>query len=485
MKNNYFMLIAVMVHLYTTAQNYTSATLVSGLEYPVAFDVAPDGRFFITEKGDGSNTPSQKARIRVYNNSGALLSTFYDLSDSTISTSERGVLGIELDPDFLVNHYLYVYYNHLYNNDERIRILRFTEASNIGTNPTIIFDLPAFDTIHGHVGGNLHFRPSQPNHIYFTIGDLLYAQTDPVLNYANKITNPFGKVLRIKKDGSIPTDNPFYDDGNPLAGNCDWIWSYGHRNPFDFCFSPVNDSLYCSENGLYYWDEVNLISKGLFYGWAQCEGNYQNSSNTTLCNVPGAQLPIAAFGAPLPAVTGILFYTGTAWSSLTNHLLVADNNNGNIYDCTLGNPPAYNTVTNQTLLGDMTGTGGLTTLKQSPDGCIYAMNGGYTTNGAILKICPIAQGIFENRYPVLSLTAYPNPATTTVSLELNLAEDRTLELQLTDVLGKSISTTHTNVSTGKNTIGMELKHGLCGIYFIKLKDLSSKQMLATKKLVIE
>lgn len=479
------MLIAVMVHFYTTAQNYTSATLVSGLQYPVAFDVAPDGRFFITEKGDGSNTPSQKARIRVYNNSGTLLSTFYDLSDSTISTSERGVLGIELDPDFLVNHYLYVYYNHLYNNDERIRILRFTEASNVGTNPVIIFDLPAFDTIHGHVGGNLHFRPSQPNHIYFTIGDLLYAQTDPVLNYANKITNPFGKVLRIKKDGGIPTDNPFYDDGNPLSGNCDWIWSYGHRNPFDFCFSPVNDSLYCSENGLYYWDEVNLISKGLFYGWAQCEGNYLNSSNTTLCNVPGAQLPITSFGAPLPAVTGILFYTGTSWSNLTNHLLVADNNNGNIYDCTLGNAPAYNTVTNRTILGDMTSTGGLTTLKQSPDGCIYAMNGGYTTNGAIFKICPVAQGIFENHYPVLSLTVYPNPATTSVSLELNSAEDRTLELQLTDVLGRSISIEHTNINAGKNRIGMELKHDLCGIYVIKLKDLDTKQLLATKKLVIE
>lgn len=485
MKKTYAILIAAMSHFCISAQNYNSTTVVSGLQYPVAFDVAPDGRFFLTEKGDGSNTPSQKARILVYNNSGTLLSTFYDLSDSTISTSERGVLGIALDPDFSVNHYVYVYYNHFYNNVERIRILRFTEAANVGTDPTIIFDLPEIDSIYGHVGGNLHFRPSQPNHIYFTIGDLLYAQTDPMLNHANKITKPFGKVLRINKDGGIPTDNPFYDDGNPLNGNCDWIWSYGHRNPFDFCFSPVNDSLYCSENGMYYWDEVNLISKGLFYGWAECEGNYMNSSNTALCNVPGAQLPITSFGSPLPAVTGVLFYSGTTWNSLDNHLLVADNNNGNIYDCTLGNAPAYNTVTNRTILGDMTTSGGLTTLKQSPDGCIYAMNGGYTTNGGIFKICPIAQGIFENHYPILSLEIYPNPAVTAITIELDLSEERMIELHLTDIIGKTISTEKIVSKTGKNLINLELEDELRGIYVIQLKDLDTKQVLSTKKLVID
>jgi glucose/arabinose dehydrogenase len=485
MKRITLIFIFIITNCWLTGQNYTSTTVLSGLQYPVAFDVAPDGRFFITEKGDGTNASSQKARILVYNNSSLLLSTFYDLSDSTISTLERGVLGIALDPGFSANHYVYVYYNHFYNNDERIRILRFTETANVGTNPAVIFDLPAFDTIHGHVGGNLHFRPSQPNHIYFTIGDLLYQQTDPGLNYANKITNPFGKVLRIKKDGSIPTDNPFYDDGNPLASNCDWIWSYGHRNPFDFCFSPVNDSLYCSENGMFYWDEVNLIHKGSFYGWAQCEGNYMNSSNTNLCNDPGATLPITDFGAPLPAVTGILFYSGTAWNSLNNHLLVADNNNGNIYDCTLGNAPFYNTVTNRVLLGDMTASGGLTSLKQSSDGCIYAMNGGYTTNGGIFKICPVAQNIFEVPTPVLSFEIYPNPAKSHISIDLTLSEDKVIQLLITDVFGKTIDTEILVAPTGKTTFITGLKNNPAGIYFIQLKDQETNQLLGAKKLLID
>lgn len=484
MKKKCFIFIAVIYAFSISAQTYNSTTLVTGLQYPVAFDVASDGRFFITEKGDESNTASQKSRIQVYTNNGNLLGTFYDLSDSTVSTLERGVLGIALDPEFNINHYVYVYYNHLYNNDERIRIVRFTEASNVGTNPVIIFDLEILVTVFGHVGGNLHFRPSQPDKIYFTIGDLLYSQTNPTLNYANKITNPFGKVLRINKDGTIPTDNPFYDNGNPLTTNCDWIWSYGHRNPFDFCFSPVNDSLYCSENGMFSWDEVNVISKGNFYGWADCEGNYINNSTTVLCNVQNATAPITTWGNPLPAVTGIMVYSGITWNALNNHLLVADYNNGFIYDCTLGNPPAYNIVTNRIQLGDMTSSGGLTTLKQSEDGCIYAMNGGYTTNGAIYKICPLNIG-FKYLDKIGSISIYPNPVKQTVNIEMNLTEPKLLVLEFLDVSSQIFSNETIKAEAGKTSFILNLKNVPVGLYFLQLKDTESRQTIGVTKIIVE
>lgn len=484
MKKKCFIFITVIYCYCISAQTYNSTPLVTGLQYPVAFDVAPDGRFFITEKGDESNTPSQKSRIQVYTNNGNLLGTFYDLSDSTVSTLERGVLGIALDPEFNTNHYVYVYYNHLYNNDQRIRIVRFTEASNVGTNPVVIFDLEVFVTIFGHVGGNLHFRPSQPDKIYFTIGDLLYSQTNPTLNYANKITNPFGKVLRINKNGTIPTDNPFYDNENPLTTNCDWIWSYGHRNPFDFCFSPVNDSLYCSENGMFSWDEVNVISKGNFYGWADCEGNYINNSTTVLCNIQNAIAPITTWENPLPAVTGIMVYSGTTWNALNNHLLVADNNNGFIYDCTLGNPPAYNIVTNRIQLGDITISGGLTTLKQSDDGCIYAMNGGYTTNGAIFKICPLNIG-FEHLDNIGSISIYPNPAKQTVNIEMNLTEPKLLVLEFLDVSSQIFSNETIKAEAGKTSFILNLKNVPVGLYFLQLKDTESRQTISVSKIIVE
>lgn len=469
------------------AQAQTTSTVLSGLQYPVAFDVAPDGRFFITEKGDGSiSTAGQKSRIVVYSASGTLSGTFYNLSDSTNSDGERGVLGIALDPAFASNHYVYVYYNHRRSGDERIRLVRFTEASNAGTNPKIIFDLDVADNIPGnHVGGNLHFRPSEPGKIYFTLGDLGPNQSNPTANYANKITNPYGKILRINKDGTIPTDNPFYDDGNPLSGNCDWIWSYGHRNPFDFCFGP-NDSLYCSENGLNTWDEANLVRKGAYYGWAECEGYYQNGSTTTTCSAVGAVPPIVDWGSPLPSVTGILYYRGTAWSALNNHLLVADYVGGRIHDCVLGNAPFYNTVSSKTVLGDFS-TGGLTTLMQSPEGCIYAMEGGFTTNGKIYKICPVDVGIAENNSPALSMSVYPNPANTMITVELNTHDDKAVQLQVSDLFGKVLLSEATNAKAGKTLISLDLgAQGIArGIYFIQLKDTDSEELLRTVKLIKE
>ncbi len=480
------------------SQTYTSTTIIGGtstgvnaLSNPVAFDVSSDGRFFITQKG-GVNGMATNAIIKVCTagptSQGTLLSNFYDLTDSCNSGFERGLLGIELDPDFDNNHYVYVYYNHNYNNDERIRIVRFTEVSNLGTNPTIIFDLDVSNTIPGnHVGGNLHFRPSEPSKIYFTIGDLAHEQDDPILNYANKITNPYGKVLRINRDGSVPTDNPYYDDGNPLATNCDWIWSYGHRNPFDFCFSPVSDSMYVSENGWNTWDETNIIHRGAFYGWANCEGNFVNSSTTAPCTTPNAVAPIGSWGTPLPAITGILYYSGAAWPALDNHLIVADNDYGRIYDCTLGNAPAYDVVTSRVTLGDLTTSGGLTTIQQSADGCIFAMKGGYTTNGQIYKVCPIGFGLKENGSVLASLSAFPNPATSNFSLEFYLTVSKEITVELTDITGRVVMTKTMDASFGTNNLQFDLKQKSIegGIYFVRLVDTKANQNLGNTKIIIE
>lgn len=453
---------------------YTTTNLCTGLQMPVAFDVAPDdGRFFITQKGDGS-TPAAagSATIRVYDALGVFIGTFYDLSDSVNSDFERGLLGITFDPNYVSNSYVYVYYNHINNGDERIRIVRFTDVNNVGTNPTIIFDLDVANNIAGnHVGGNLHFRPSDTTHIYFTIGDLAYQQTNPTLNYANKLTNPYGKILRIGKAplSPPPTDNPYYDDGNPLSTNCDWIWSYGHRNPFDFCFSPVSDSMYCSENGLNQWDEMNMIHKGAFYGWANCEGFYNNSSNTTMCTTPDTD-PIEDWGSPVPAVTGILYYSSQVMPEFDNHVLVADNDYARIYDITLGNAPAYDQFVSRTQWQDL--SGGLTTMKQASDGCVLAMKGGYTTTGLIYRICPTGLGTPDFAYQNFYLgQPYPNPATSTSTLTYKLANTAEATITLYDAFGREVSVLANGMQTaGEHQLTIDaLELGLApGLYLCSM-----------------
>lgn len=478
---------------------YTTTQLCTGLQMSVAFDVAPDGRFFITQKGDGSTpaTPGT-ATIRVHNATGAFIGTFYDLSDSVNSDFERGLLGITLDPNYASNQYVYVYYNHIYNNDERIRIVRFTDVNNVGTNPTVIFDLDVANNINGnHVGGNLHFRPSDSTHIYFTIGDLAYQQQNSTLNYANKLTNPYGKFLRIGKDpvpagynvyGSgtmgcnVPTDNPYYDDGLPMSTNCDIIWSYGHRNAFDFCFSPTTDSMYASENGLNSWDEMNMIHKGGFYGWADCEGFYANSSTSTMCATPDID-PIEDWGSP-PALTGILFYSSQVMPEFDNHVLVADNDFARIYDITLGNAPVYDQFVSRVQWQDL--PQGLTTLKQSSDGCVLAMRGGYTTTGLINRICPTGLGTPEFAYQNFYLgQAYPNPTTATSTITYKLEKAAEATITLYDAYGREVAVLANGMQTaGEHQLTIDATElGLApGLYFC---NMSSDGITQSQNVVVQ
>ena len=190
--------IGYTVDAQTLPTNYTQTTIVSGIRYPVAFDWLPDGRYLVTQKGDNA-FPAANAFIKIYSAAGASLGNFYDLTSVVDSDFERGLLGIAVDPDFTNNHYVYAYYT--YRNtaqtDFRIRIVRFTENANVGTNPTLIFDHQyATSNVYAgnHFGGIIKFRPSEPTKLYVEIGDLAQGQTlanDTSTNYARKRNNPY------------------------------------------------------------------------------------------------------------------------------------------------------------------------------------------------------------------------------------------------------------------------------------------------------
>ena len=493
----FILLLLTFSNLYsqTIPTGFVKTNVITGLQYPVHFDVSADQRYFITQKGGNESGSCANGKILVYSNSGALLSTFYDLTDSVQCDFERGLLGLALDPSFSSNHYVYAYYNHKYNGDERIRVVRFTESNNIGINPLIILDINVAESIAGnHVGGIIEFKPNDATKLFVSIGDLAKGQSvsaDTSTNYADTKNTPYGKILRINSDGSIPTDNPFYDDGNVASGNDDRIWSFGHRNIFGLCFNPNNGSLYASENGYNKWDEVDFITPGKNYGWITCEGNYRYNSTSVLCSYPGLTNPIAEFGTPLPGITGCLFYSSSVIPSLTNHLLIADIDNGRMYNLTLGNAPAYDIVTSNVQWADLTGTGegGLTTLKQGPEGCIYAMNGGYTTNGKIYKICPSDLSLEENKSSANELGQnYPNPSSGNSMIDFTIAKTADVSITIYDETGRKLSCAYSQTtSSGTHTVQlnypMDLENGNY-FYTMEVKENNTLVFTSTKRMLI-
>src|SRR5205085_7411089 len=121
----------------------------SGLNSPVAIDIAPDGRIFVTEKG---------GTLRIIKNGTLLPTPFLTVSVDTFR--ERGLLGVTLDPDFAANHYVYVYYSRS-NQPITNRVSRFTASS---TNPDVAdpaSEVILLDTIPSdsgiHNAGAVHF----------------------------------------------------------------------------------------------------------------------------------------------------------------------------------------------------------------------------------------------------------------------------------------------------------------------------------------
>ena len=247
--------------------------------------------------------------------------------------------------------------------------------------------------------------------------------------------------------------------------------------------------MYVSENGYNTWDEFNIIHKGANYGWISCEGNYLYGSTTSPCNKPGVVNPIAEWGTPLPAVSGCVYYSGNVMPEFDNHILVVDNDYGRIYDLTMGNAPAYDIVTSKVTFADITTTGGLTDIKQGSNGCLYALKGGYTTTGAIYRICPATLGLTDaNKFENALGQNFPNPTSGSTQIEYSIAESSDVTLELFDVTGRKVkSISLAAVSAGEHTVELaDLDKYANGNYFYKLELKQNNKVIfsETKRMLL-
>ena len=125
----------------------------------------------------------------------------------------------------------------------------------------MIFELDNLSSATNHNGGALAFGPDGK----------LYAAVGENANSANaqSLANVLGKMLRLNKDGSIPTDNPFFTSA---AGKNRAIWALGLRNPFTFAFDPAGTEMFINDVGQNTWEEINDGLAGANYGWPETEG---------------------------------------------------------------------------------------------------------------------------------------------------------------------------------------------------------------------
>ncbi|QZH67830.1 PQQ-dependent sugar dehydrogenase [Mycolicibacterium farcinogenes] len=347
--------------------------IVSGLSEPVDFRFLPDdGGILIAEKGGA---------IKLYQE-GQGTTTVVVLPTKT--DFESGIGGIEVDPNFAENHYVYVSYT---NGNDTDVLSRFTlsgdQAAILASEKVLI----ASDEVAGpiHHGGEIYYEDNPgdaADYIYWAKGD------NSVSTNAQDLTNIHGKIMRIHPDGTIPTDNPFYN----TPGARKEIWAYGLRNPFRFDVAP-NGQLLVGDVGDTSWEELNVVTKGANYGWPGAEG---------VCVGCGYVNPIYSYDHNTPAgtasITSVLVYTGDTFpEEYQGKVFVADYTLGWIKVLTLDeNYASY--VSEQPFDGQ---AGTPVRLIQGPDGNIYQLN---IYPGELSVIAPSG----GNRAPTAVLTATPS-----------------------------------------------------------------------------
>ncbi|MFN0071203.1 MAG: PQQ-dependent sugar dehydrogenase [Chloroflexota bacterium] len=322
----------------------TSEIYLNGLQIPSALTFAPDGRLFFVEVNAG--------RIRV-----AIGTELQAESVHTIpvaQNAESGLLGMTLDPDFLINHYVYAYYTVPDPTDVTLglmnRVIRFTEQSGRSSDVVTILDNLPVNVIGPpdfHQGGSLAFGPDRK--LYVSIGDVGKPESSQDPGTAA------GKILRVNADGSIPADNPF-------PGSA--VFALGFRNVWGMTFHPTTGVLYASENGSKSHDEVNVIYAGKNYGWPVAEGTSKNSRYADPLWDSGSSGLSARNG-----MVGLTFYHGSVFPELQGDLLFCAFKTGRIRRATLTGPSFERIQSISRLEGECR-----LDITVGPDGAIYTSN---------------------------------------------------------------------------------------------------------------
>ena len=229
--------------LAVVAPGFSERLVAANVPNPTDMQFAPDGRLFVLQ---------QTGQVRVIATNRLVAAPV--LRIRVDSSSERGLLGIAFDPDFAANSFFYLY--HTTATGPKInRVVRYTLSGNsvIPRSGKVIVSLDRLSSRTNHNGGAMHFGPD--GKLYIAVGE--NAQPANAQSPANRL----GKILRYNPDGSIPADNPFFNDP-AFVGQNKAIWAMGLRNPYTFALQPGTGKMHINDVGQNSWEEINVGRAG-------------------------------------------------------------------------------------------------------------------------------------------------------------------------------------------------------------------------------
>ncbi|WP_018467188.1 PQQ-dependent sugar dehydrogenase [Calidithermus timidus] len=348
-----------------------------------SLNFGPDGRLYFTDR-DRSRVELSALDLA----SGNI--TTYASSAAVRDEGEGGVLGLELDANFATNKKVYICYSYWKDGDSSVEAnARNRVSSFVISGSSLTGELKLFDDMLGwwnHNGCRVLLSPDK-QYLFITMGDAAAAPSnvpgepdDSQKAQSKKLLA--GKIFRIKLDGSIPTDNPFYNDPE-VSGQAKAMWTLSHRNPQGLAFDPATGKLWSTEHGPDKKDELNLIKPGYNYGWPDCMG-------TDPCPAHPPYQPAAKeyYSDRTIAISDLTFYRADAFPAWKGSLFFVTLKTGRMYRLELSGESIAEEELIVGNLNDQAGSyGRLRDVTVGPDGFIYSS----TDESKIYRIVPDAQ----------------------------------------------------------------------------------------------
>jgi uncharacterized repeat protein (TIGR01451 family) len=387
-----------------------------GLNQPVGITHGGDGsgRLFVVEQG---------GYIRVIRQGVVLPTPYLTLTNRVVCCSERGLLGLEFDPDFESNGTFYVNYTTSaagFNGDTVVARYQVANPAADTANVLTVTHVITIDQPESnHNGGDLHFSPID-DYLYIGMGD--GGGSNDQHGAIGNGQNPaalLGKMLRLNVRGvptyTIPPTNPF----TQTAGYRPEIWSVGWRNPWRFSFDRATGDMYVGDVGQNCWEEISYEPSGQGgrnYGWRHEEGFRRfDPGDAFNCSLPVSTLvtttkPITAYGRSLgSATTGGYVYRGQQYPWLRGAYFYSDSGSGRIWAIQQISPGVWSGSEK------LDTSYGITAFGEDENGELYVTDYG---QGRIFKITSPSPINFSTSSKSASANQVPTGSTVTYTIVL-------------------------------------------------------------------
>ncbi len=290
---------AVSAQIPPDTDRFSKVTLVEGEFFePTEMAILPNNDVLVAQR---------RGEVMLYSETTKELTQVakLDVYSKTLNTpgvnAEEGLMGLQKDPNFAANNWIYLYYAPTGDNSvNRLSRFKYTNGNFDLTSEQVILEVDSQREICCHTGGSIAFGPD--NLLYLSTGDNSTPFNEKGQKYVNNGFAPLndtpgheqydarrssgntndlrGKILRIKvkEDGSysIPEGNLFPEGTEKTRPE---IYTMGHRNPYRISVDIKRGYVYWGDvgpdaradslatRGPRGYDEMNQARKPGNFGW--------------------------------------------------------------------------------------------------------------------------------------------------------------------------------------------------------------------------